>query len=294
MKETSPVFHQFLDAVYQLTYLYPNRFEFNERFLKRLLYHAYSCQYGSFLYDSEKERVEAKVYKKTRCIWDYFLARRKEFLNSGYDTSLDVGEGVLFPKSDGVRWWAQAWGRTDQEMNGPGRGTNVREDAIVKAKEERQNKEDKDRDEILRERLERVVRTTSPRKQSQLQDDVGASPIRTRESTMAPDSPFVGASPQKNVIAESKEPFVEVDPAAGQIDPVTASAIPVGVKEGDETPPESSGWTSVDGSVSITSSAVEDAKLEASQDLDGPELDPLGGGVEMISLTRDRTTIRNR
>lgn len=292
MKETSPVFHQFLDAVYQLTYLYPNRFEFNERFLKRLLYHAYSCQYGSFLYDSEKERVEAKVYKKTRCVWDYFLARRKEFLNPEYETSLDVGEGVLFPKSDGVRWWAQAWGRTDQEMNGPGRGTNVREEAVAKTKEERQNKEEKDRNEILRERLERVVRTTSPRKQLQMQDDVGASPTRTRESTMALDSPFVGASPQKYLVEGTKEPFVEVDPAAGQIDPVTASVEPAAVTDHNTTPLESSGWTSVDGSIS--SNAVEDTKLDASEDVDGPELDPLGGGVEMISLTRDRTSIRNR
>ena len=140
MKETSPVFHQFLDSVYQLLYLHPNRFQFNERFLRRLLYHAYSCQYGSFLYDSEKERVEAKVRKKTRCIWDYFLARRKEFWNTEFDESLDKGEGVLFPKGDCVRWWAQAWGRTDAEMNGPGRGTNVRDD-ITKTKEDKQGRD---------------------------------------------------------------------------------------------------------------------------------------------------------
>jgi Myotubularin-like phosphatase domain len=293
MKETSPVFHQFLDAVYQLMYLFPSRFQYNERFLKRLLYHAYSCQYGSFLYDSEKERVEAKVYKKTRCVWDYFLARRKEFLNPEYNPSLDIGEGVLFPKSDGVRWWAQAWGRTDQEMNGPGRGTNIREDVAGKMKEERQIKEDKDRDEILRERLERVVRTTSPRKHSQLQEDVGASPVRTRENTNAPDSPLLDASPQKDTEGGTKEPIVEVDLAAGQIDPVTANVIPAGLADTNATPPESSDWTSVDGSASISSSAVED-KLDTSEGLDGPELDPLGGGVEMISLSRDRTTIRNR
>ena len=114
---------------------------------------------------------------------------------------------------------------------------------------------------------------------------------------MAPDSPSVGASPQKILVQESKEPFVEVDPAAGQIDPVTASAIPDAParnENNDTTPPESSGWTSVDGSASHTSSAVEDTKLDASEEIDGPELDPLGGGVEMISLTRDRTTIRNR
>jgi hypothetical protein len=114
---------------------------------------------------------------------------------------------------------------------------------------------------------------------------------------MAPDSPSVGASPQKILVEEIKEPFIEVDPAAGQIDPVTASAIPDAPARNediDATPPESSGWTSVDGSASHTSSAVEDVKPDASEEIDGPELDPLGGGVEMISLTRDRTTMRNR
>ncbi|KAH8692841.1 protein phosphatase [Talaromyces proteolyticus] len=122
VKETSPVFHQFLDATYQLLYQHPNRFEFNERFLRRLLYHLYSCQYGTFLYNSEKERVDANVKGRTRSVWDYFLARKEQFINLNYDPLVDDKqrghERLIFPRIDEVRWWSEVFGRTDAEMNG--------------------------------------------------------------------------------------------------------------------------------------------------------------------------------
>lgn len=123
-KETSPVFHQFLDATWQILRQHPTRFEFNERFLKRLLYHLYSCQYGTFLYNNEKDRVESRVKEKTRSVWDYFLSRRQEFVNKDYDGGeIDDHrrghERLIFIQLDKVRWWAEAFGRTDEEMNGP-------------------------------------------------------------------------------------------------------------------------------------------------------------------------------
>lgn len=121
VKETSPVFHQFLDAAYQLLYQYPTRFEFNERFLRRLLYHHYSCQYGTFLFNSEKERVDAKASERTRSVWDYFLARKEQFTNTRYDPIIDDNkrgsERLLFPRTSEVRWWNEVFGRTDAEMN---------------------------------------------------------------------------------------------------------------------------------------------------------------------------------
>lgn len=122
VKETSPVFHQFLDATYQLLHQYPTRFEFNERFLRRLLYHLYSCQYGTFLYNSEKDRVDAKVKDKTQSVWDYFLARKEQFRNDQYEEIIDDNERgrerLIFPKPSEVRWWNELFGRTDTEMNG--------------------------------------------------------------------------------------------------------------------------------------------------------------------------------
>jgi hypothetical protein len=121
VNELSPVFHQFLDCVYQLQYQHPTRFEFSERFLRRLLYHLYSCQYGTFLFDNEKERMEARAKERTRSVWDYFLCRKQEFLNPKYDPEIDDSvrgkERMIFPRKGEARWWAECFGRTDDEMN---------------------------------------------------------------------------------------------------------------------------------------------------------------------------------
>ncbi|KAJ5157282.1 uncharacterized protein N7482_008382 [Penicillium canariense] len=123
VKETSPVFHQFLDATYQLLYQHPTRFEFNERFLRRLLYHLYACQFGTFLFNNEKERVDANARERTRSVWDYFLARREQFTNPQYDPVIDDHqrgkERLIFPRVKETRWWSEAFGRSDAEMNGP-------------------------------------------------------------------------------------------------------------------------------------------------------------------------------
>lgn len=121
-KEISPVFHQFLDATYQLLRQNPTRFEFNERFLRRLLYHVYSCQYGTFLCNNERQRHEARLRERTSSVWDYFLSRRREFTNESYDPIIDDHmkgrERLIFPRLADVRWWHQVFNRTDDEMNG--------------------------------------------------------------------------------------------------------------------------------------------------------------------------------
>ena len=123
VKETAPIFHQFLDATYQLLSQHSTRFEFNERFLRRLLYHLYSCQYGTFLYNNEKERKDAHVNEKTRSVWDYFLSRREQFTNDRYDATIDDNvrgqERLILPISGQASWWFELFGRTDEEMNGP-------------------------------------------------------------------------------------------------------------------------------------------------------------------------------
>jgi myotubularin-related protein 6/7/8 len=122
VKETSPIFHQFLDATYQMLRQYPTRFEFNERFLRRLFYQLYSCQYGTFLWDSERDRVQEQAYDKTRSVWENFLARREQFLNDQYDPTIDDKvsgkERIILPDTSKVRWWYELFNRTDVEMNG--------------------------------------------------------------------------------------------------------------------------------------------------------------------------------
>ncbi|KAF8511020.1 protein phosphatase [Hysterangium stoloniferum] len=128
LKETSPVFHQFLECIRQIQRQYPSRFEFNQRFLERLHHHLYSCQFGSFLHNNERERRlgdgDKTPYDATVSAWDWFnspeeMAKNK---NDEYDPSLDDPKsgdmGVLFPNPKDVRFWHELYGRTDEEMNG--------------------------------------------------------------------------------------------------------------------------------------------------------------------------------
>ena len=123
LKMTSPIFHQFLDCVYQILHQHPSRFEFNEAFLKRLLYHTYSCQYGTFLLNNERERRDARLEDRTRSVWDFFLARREAYTNAEYKPQLTQDKGerrdVWLDIDVGkVRWWAYVFERKDEEMNG--------------------------------------------------------------------------------------------------------------------------------------------------------------------------------
>ncbi|CAG8480679.1 5733_t:CDS:2 [Ambispora gerdemannii] len=125
VRETSPVFHQFLDCVYQILAQHPERFEFNEHLLVRLHFHLYSCQYGTFLFNSEKERNDYKVTTLTYSVWDYINSNREQFLNPVYDHGIkdreEMGDkGVLFPESDwkNLKYWASLFDKRDEELNG--------------------------------------------------------------------------------------------------------------------------------------------------------------------------------
>ena len=59
-KETSPVFTQFIDCTWQLMQQYPRAFQFNERYLLTLHDHVYSCQFGTFIGNCEKDRLDLR------------------------------------------------------------------------------------------------------------------------------------------------------------------------------------------------------------------------------------------
>lgn len=121
--DVSPVFHQFLDCTHQLLIQHPTRFEFTDRFLRRLFYQLYACQYGTFLWNSEKDRKRAKAEERTKSVWDYFLADKSKWINPEYDggevdDTVRGKERLIFPQLDKVRWWAELFNRRDEEMNG--------------------------------------------------------------------------------------------------------------------------------------------------------------------------------
>ena len=119
--EIAPIFHQFLDAIYQLQHAYPNAFEFNERYLERLLYQVYSCQYGEFLFNNERERsAQQELFPS---VWPHFVARQRDFVNINYAPKLY--DSLLLPKRSGaerdleIRWWSQVFHQDDKKMNTP-------------------------------------------------------------------------------------------------------------------------------------------------------------------------------
>lgn len=56
--DRSPVFLQFIDCVWQVSKQFPHALEFNEHFLITILDHLYSCRFGTFLCNTERERVQ--------------------------------------------------------------------------------------------------------------------------------------------------------------------------------------------------------------------------------------------
>ena len=75
---------------------FPNAFEFNEYFLTTILDHLYSCLYGTFLYNTDKERREHKVKSRTKSLWSFINTKRNIFLNPMYCAELER-DLKLFP-----------------------------------------------------------------------------------------------------------------------------------------------------------------------------------------------------
>ncbi|XP_055035838.2 myotubularin-related protein 1b isoform X1 [Misgurnus anguillicaudatus] len=92
--ERSPLFVQFIDCVWQMTRQFPSAFEFNELFLITVLDHLYSCLFGTFLFNSEQERVSKEVYSKTVSLWSYVNSQVEDFTNPLY---VNYEHHVLYP-----------------------------------------------------------------------------------------------------------------------------------------------------------------------------------------------------
>ncbi|GKU91610.1 hypothetical protein SLEP1_g5463 [Rubroshorea leprosula] len=67
----SPIFLQWVDCVSQLLRMYPFAFEFSSAFLVDFLDCVFSCRFGNFLCNSEKERELCCVSESCGCLWMY-------------------------------------------------------------------------------------------------------------------------------------------------------------------------------------------------------------------------------
>lgn len=89
--QLSPIFIQFLDCVFQIVNQYPNFFEFNTKYLLVISEHVYSCRFGTFLTDTEKEReLFYSIRQRTHCLWQY-LDDKSELINPDYK-GLSLGD----------------------------------------------------------------------------------------------------------------------------------------------------------------------------------------------------------
>jgi hypothetical protein len=119
-EERSPVFHQFLDCVFQCLHQNPNIFEFNENLLLFLATHTLSGWFGNIFANSEKERLSSSSSSShlpscTLSLWTYLLAKRNEFFNPHYQLWPHVWipnsqpRRVIIWKQWFLRWHHQIW-----------------------------------------------------------------------------------------------------------------------------------------------------------------------------------------
>ena len=105
----SPVFVQFVDCVWQISRQFPTAFEFNEQLLLAVVDHLYSCRFGTFLHNTERERRADSLATRTRSLWGHVADERGRVLNPLYRAET----GVLHcdPSPAALGFWAAYYGR---------------------------------------------------------------------------------------------------------------------------------------------------------------------------------------
>ena len=83
--QKSPVFIQWLDAVYQIMCQNMVKFEFNTELLYFLANQMFNGKYGTFLFNNEQERDHFNAREKTLSVWSYVKENENRFLNPIYN-----------------------------------------------------------------------------------------------------------------------------------------------------------------------------------------------------------------
>ncbi|OWZ24593.1 Myotubularin [Phytophthora megakarya] len=109
LEEQSPVFIQWLDALWQIWRQQPWAFEFNEALLSALYEHVFSGLYGNFLYNNERQRKQEEANAPTRSLWFVLLGQMDKYLNLEYDSAKNFNSiGLVLPfsseENDLVMW----------------------------------------------------------------------------------------------------------------------------------------------------------------------------------------------
>ncbi|XP_041360030.1 myotubularin-related protein 6-like isoform X2 [Gigantopelta aegis] len=118
-KETSPVFTQFIECVWQMTQQYPCAFQFNERFLLTIHDHAFSCQFGTFIGNCEKDRLDLRLQERTYSLWGYLHKHMTEYINPIFKKEYEITHPVLFPnvRPQCFRFWKGMYNRFENGIH---------------------------------------------------------------------------------------------------------------------------------------------------------------------------------
>uniref|UniRef100_A0A8C2WFM2 Myotubularin related protein 7a n=1 Tax=Cyclopterus lumpus TaxID=8103 RepID=A0A8C2WFM2_CYCLU len=118
-KEVSPAIDQFLESVWQLMEQFPCAFEFNARFLITIHSHVYSCQYGNFIGNNQRERVELRLRERTHSLWSYLWKNQTDYINPLYRPDHSQTQGLLRPSTAPYcfKSWRGLYNRFDPGMH---------------------------------------------------------------------------------------------------------------------------------------------------------------------------------
>jgi hypothetical protein len=86
--QRAPVFLQFLDCVHQLIRQFPFAFEFTSSYLVAIADHVKSGWFGTFLFNSEKERKQKRLNENSFSLWAHLNMLRQlfpQYTNVAYD-----------------------------------------------------------------------------------------------------------------------------------------------------------------------------------------------------------------
>ncbi|CAD6193014.1 unnamed protein product [Caenorhabditis auriculariae] len=115
-KEVSPVFSQFLDCVWQIMRQKPRAFQFNERYLIEMHEHVYSCQFGTFIGNCEKDRRDLHVSKRTKSLWTWMDARHDDYMNPYYSPTTFVALLDFDTRASRFVVWNMLYNRFDEGL----------------------------------------------------------------------------------------------------------------------------------------------------------------------------------
>uniref|UniRef100_A0A9L0RQE0 Myotubularin related protein 6 n=1 Tax=Equus caballus TaxID=9796 RepID=A0A9L0RQE0_HORSE len=218
-KEVSPVFTQFLECVWHLTEQFPQAFEFNEAFLLQIHEHIYSCQFGNFLGNCQKEREELKLKEKTYSLWPFLLDDQKKYLNPLYSPKSQA-VAVLEPNtvSFNFKFWRNMYHQFDRTLHPRQSVFNIimnmneqnkqLENDIKDLESKIKQHKNKQTDGVLTKELLHSVRPESPTLKTSL---------CFKEQTLLPVNDALrtieGSNPADNRYSEYAEEFSKSEPA---------------------------------------------------------------------------------